>query len=121
MPDLTQTFGFKKPKLNEYVSPSDFNDNWDLADRELNELKNGVRDIEHGGTGVETLEALIKLLGLDIFEESDCKLTITAPDGVEVATVAPSVSAVRNIKAGTTDMAAGTSALDTGSLYFVYE
>lgn len=56
-----------------------------------------------------------------IMESASGKLNLLATNGVVASSPAVGTSAVRNIYAGTSDMTAGTSTLNTGDIYFVYE
>lgn len=56
-----------------------------------------------------------------IIEDALGHLRIIAANGILVPSIDPSVKSLRNIYAGTTDLTAGTSTLETGTLYLVYE
>ena len=56
-----------------------------------------------------------------ILESASGKLDIDAPSGVYVSHPPVGTDALRNIQAGTTDLAAGSTSLATGAIYFVYE
>lgn len=56
-----------------------------------------------------------------IIEDALGHLRIIAANGVLVPSIDPTVKSIRNIYAGTSDMTAGSSTLDTGAIYLVYE
>lgn len=56
-----------------------------------------------------------------IYENETGHLRIIAPNGILVPSIDPAKKSLRNAYAGTTDMTAGTSSLDTGCIYLVYE
>ena len=56
-----------------------------------------------------------------IIEDTLGHLRIIAQNGVLVPSIDPATKSLRNIQAGTTDLTAGSSTLETGMLYCVYE
>lgn len=73
----------------------------------------GVLDFHFNGSTADFTSRII--------EASSGKLSLLATNGVVASSPAVGTAAVRNIYAGTGDMTAGTSTLNTGDIYFVYE
>lgn len=75
-------------------------------------LGNGVVTSVNGKTGAVTVD-----VGVTSFNGSKGAVTYSAP----VSSVNGKTGAVSLFSAGTTDLSAGSSALTTNTLYFVYE
>ena len=139
MPNLTPNYNFKKPLPNEFVKPDDFNANWDSLDVKLKTTSdNTIPDAALSLTSEKSVQNKIIKAALDgksgaghthsgyLTEHQDISGKLDKSGGTMTGALtakspAVAVNGVRNIKAGTADLTAGSSALATGDTYFVYE
>lgn len=119
MPNLTTNYNFKKPLPNEYARPNDFNDNFDSLDTKLKTVSDDATpDAALSPTSEKSVQNKIIKAALDTkLDKSGGAMT----GALTAKSPAVAVNGVRNIKAGTADLTAGSSALATGDTYFVYE
>lgn len=82
---------------------------------DVSKATEGTLPVARGGTGATTAAAALTSLG------ALPKAGGTMTGNLVANNVAVGTKAVRNIYAGTADMTAGTTALTTGTLYFMYE
>lgn len=73
----------------------------------------GILDFHYNGSTEDFTSRII--------ESEAGKLNLLAPNGVRASSPSLNTSAMRNISAGTSDLSAGSSSLNTGEIYFVYE
>lgn len=139
MPNLTPNYNFKKPLPNEYARPDAFNDNFDSLDAKLKTVSdNATPDTALSPTSKKPVQNKIIKAALDgksdaghthsgyLTEHQDISGKLDKSGGTMTGALtakspAVAVNGVRNIKAGTADLTAGSSALATGDTYFVYE
>lgn len=112
MSTTTPNLGLIKPELRDVADITLMNENWDkIDDAIVNSSGDYIPTSEKGiADGVATLD-------------SDGKLpSEQLPDDVgSVKSVNGFTGEIKLYSYGTTDMTSGTSELETGKLYFVYE
>jgi len=77
--------------------------------------------IENGGTGAKTAAEARANLGISGGGGPGIATPVSVANGGTGATTAPAALGNLGIKWGTTDLVAGVSSLETGTLYFVYK
>ena len=132
----TENYGFRKVGLDAAADIEVIEENWDLADAALKVidvrseqnafLLEGVtqKNAELEEEIAEKASASHTHLSADITSLVASKIsagTFSATGVMAKSGTDYSTARVRNIKAGTADLTAGTSALTSGDIYFVYE
>lgn len=106
MATKTANYGFNKPEMNDYASIET------LAET-LDEIDNALKNVEESIGDSEALQEHIDDVDIHVSAEEK-----EAWNSVKEHTHVPTEV---GITYGTTDLTAGTSALETGKIYLVYE